>query len=468
VFSNLLKNCVEIDEKIRKWIDVNQCDDDEKKNEKKKNYKNVFKISFSIIIIKIIIIIIVIIIIIIVEKNKYEDCAHHRINFDCFFICSVEFFDSLSFLKEEDWKKISKFNFEKNLKEEFVCVVCSFAEFFVFENVYFDCEFCDSFLIFFLLFVFKFVTFFVISSTLENFSNENQSSMSFSSTKKSICDREKNRFYLLFFYLRLRQFVDWEFIRFCLFCFWIELLDFLRWVVCFSEFREMWNRSRKKEKVSWWQDCHIKHHVSNFYETNNLSFLSLNKFCITIIKIKEEEEKRKSRFCFEFFAIDFALSCVHVNEIESLRSVVSVIEKVRKYQKISFQKKRKEKMFFEIFNQYRENWSISNESDANLTQEISAKRKLSESTSNERKAAFVVKKIVQIRSSTTISSLQNLQMLLRWLIIMLASEIFKTSFFDEYNITEFLDRYANLCQNYDLEKRKKIRRLSRYCDLINE
>jgi hypothetical protein len=66
------------------------------------------------------------------------------------------------------------------------------------------------------------------------------------------------------------------------------------------------------------------------------------------------------------------------------------------------------------------------------------------------------------------TSLQILQMLSRWLIIMLASETSETSLFDEYNITEFLDRYANLCQNYDLEKREKIRRLSRYCDLINE
>jgi hypothetical protein len=51
---------------------------------------------------------------------------------------------------------------------------------------------------------------------------------------------------------------------------------------------------------------------------------------------------------------------------------------------------------------------------------------------------------------------------------MLASETSETSLFDEYNITEFLDRYANLCQNYDLEKKEKIRRLFRYCDLINE
>jgi ABC-type multidrug transport system ATPase subunit len=51
---------------------------------------------------------------------------------------------------------------------------------------------------------------------------------------------------------------------------------------------------------------------------------------------------------------------------------------------------------------------------------------------------------------------------------MFAFEISETFFFDEYNITEFLDRYANLCQNYDLEKKEKIRRLLRYYDLINE
>jgi hypothetical protein len=59
-------------------------------------------------------------------------------------------------------------------------------------------------------------------------------------------------------------------------------------------------------------------------------------------------------------------------------------------------------------------------------------------------------------------------MLFRWLIIMFAFETFETSLFDEYNVTKFLNRYVDLCQNYDLEKRKKIRRLLRYCDLNNE
>jgi CRISPR/Cas system-associated protein Cas5 (RAMP superfamily) len=125
-------------------------------------------------------------------------------------------------------------------------------------------------------------------------------------------------------------------------------------------------------------------------------------------------------------------------------------------------------MSFETFNQYRKSRSISNESDASLTQNVFKERDLSRSTSREKRAASVTKKIVQLRSSTTISSLQVLQMLFRWLIIMSASKISRTSFFDEYNVIEFLNRYVDLCQNYDLEKEKKIRRLFRYCDFINE
>jgi hypothetical protein len=212
----------------------------------------------------------------------------------------------------------------------------------------------------------------------------------------------------------------------------------------------------------------IKNDVSNFCETNNSNFSSLNEFYVKAIEIEKKKEKRKNRFCFEFFTIDFVLNCFHVNEIENLWNVVFVIKKVRKYQKIAFKKKRREKMSFEIFNQYRENWSISNENDASLTQKIFEKRKLFESTSNEEETAFVTKKIVQLRFSTTISFLQILQMLFRWLIIMLASKIFETFFFDDYNITKFFDQYANLCLNYDLEKREKIRRLFRYCDFINE
>jgi hypothetical protein len=51
---------------------------------------------------------------------------------------------------------------------------------------------------------------------------------------------------------------------------------------------------------------------------------------------------------------------------------------------------------------------------------------------------------------------------------MFAFEISEGIFFDEYNIMKFLDRYADLCLNYDLEKKSKIRHLTFYCDFINK
>jgi hypothetical protein len=79
---------------------VNQCDDDEKKSEKEKNYKSFSETFLSTTIIEVIIAIIIIIIII--EKNECADYVDHFENFDCLFVCSVEFFDSLSSLEEKE------------------------------------------------------------------------------------------------------------------------------------------------------------------------------------------------------------------------------------------------------------------------------------------------------------------------------------------------------------------------------
>jgi hypothetical protein len=151
----------------------------------------------------------------------------------------------------------------------------------------------------------------------------------------------------------------------------------------------------------------IKSDVSDFCETNNSNFSSLNKSCVKTIEIEEEKEERK-HFDFESFVIDFVLKCCHVSEIKNLRSVVALMKKSRKYQKIIVKKKKKKRMTFETFNQYRESRSISNESDINL-----AKKELSKSSSHQKKTASVSKEFEQFRSSTTMTSLQTLQMLFR-------------------------------------------------------
>jgi hypothetical protein len=139
----------------------------------------------------------------------------------------------------------------------------------------------------------------------------------------------------------------------------------------------------------------------------------LNKSCVEIIEIEKKEEKKRNRFCFESFAIDFVLDCFHVKKIESLQCVVSIIEENQNLQKESSKKKKKKRMSFETFNQYRKSRSISNESDASLIQKVLEEREMSKSTSHEKRTASVVEETMQIKSSTTISFLQILQMLFR-------------------------------------------------------
>jgi hypothetical protein len=248
-------------------------------------------------------------------------------DFDCLFICSVEFFDSLSSLEEEDWKEISKFDFEKNLSEEFVCVVCLFAEFSVSKDVHFDCEFCDSILILSLLSVFEFVVSSIFSSILENIANEDSSSFaSFASMKREESKAEKKVIFTScsFAYFSFASFVE------SLFAFVFFVFESVEWsstVLCSKK-----SENVQKKKIKFLDEkIVIKSDVSNLCETNNSSSSSLNESCIETVEIEEEEKERKSSFCFEFFAIDFILNCFCVNEIENLWSVVAIIEKIRKY-----------------------------------------------------------------------------------------------------------------------------------------
>jgi hypothetical protein len=394
------------------------------------------------------------------------------------FICFVEFFSSVSSLEEEDWKKISKFEFEKSLREKFVCAVCLFAEFVLSKNIHFDCEFCDSTLILSRFFVFEFVAFLIFLSTLKNFANENQSFVSSLSMKKKEIKIEKKVVFI--FCSSVCVFVNSSIEN--LFVFVFSVFELSLSIFCVESSASLNAKKCKivqKDTKFFEKSIITDDDVTSFCATCDSNFSSQNKnnraveekkkkFAFRAKSVRSCVDSKKSSNWLKHFAIDFAFDCLHVKEIEELLCVISFVEIESERQKKSFKKKNKERMSFEIFNQYRENRSISNESDANLTQKVSAKRELFESTTNEKETAFVAKKIAQLRFSTTISSLQILQMLFRWLIIMFASETFETLFFDEYNITKFLDRYVDLCQNYDLEKRKKIRRLFRYCDLINE
>jgi hypothetical protein len=190
--------------------------------------------------------------------------------------------------------------------------------------------------------------------------------------KRRIKNWKKNCLHFVFVCLFLSCFVCRKLARFCFFCLWISWM-----IVCCSEFEKKRNRSEKKIKFLD-EKIVIKSDVSNLSETNNSSFSSLNESCIETIEIEKKEKERKNSFCFEFFAIDFALNCFRINEIENLWSVVAIIKKIWKYQKIVFKKKKKERMIFGTFNQYRENRSISNESDIKLTHDNLKKKRIVE------------------------------------------------------------------------------------------
>jgi hypothetical protein len=234
------------------------------------------------------------------------------------FICFVEFFASVSFLEEEDWEKISKLDFEKVLKKEFMCVVYFFAEFVVFENVHSDCEFCDSILIFFRFSASCFVAFFAAFSILKSSAKKNQSSfISFFSMKKKESEIEEKIVFIscLFVYFSVNSSIE------NLFAFIFSIFE-LNFLISFVWSLSAFLNSRKyeivqrKEKKFLNIKIVIKNSVSDLCETRNSNLLSLNKFCIEVIEIEKEEKKKRKVFCFEFFAIDFVLDCLRVKKIK--------------------------------------------------------------------------------------------------------------------------------------------------------
>ncbi len=188
---------------------------------------------------------------------------------------------------------------EENLKEEFVCVVCFFAEFVMLKNVHSNCEFCDSTLILSRLSVFEFVASFVVSSTLENFANETQSFESSSSAKKEESEIEKEIVFIScsFVYIFINSSIE------SLFVFVFFVFD-LNSVISFERSSVFLNSKKSEiiriEEIKFLDEkIVIENDVSNLCETNNSSFSSLDDFCVEVVKIDEEEEKKRSSFCFE-------------------------------------------------------------------------------------------------------------------------------------------------------------------------
>jgi hypothetical protein len=195
------------------------------------------------------------------------------------------------------------------LNEKFVCVVCSFAEFSVSKNVHFDCEFCDSILIFSLLFDSEFVAFSIFSSILKNFVNENQSSMSFFFVRKKKSEIEKKVIFTSCSFVCV--FINSSIENLFVFVFFVFVLNFsisFVWSSAFLSSRKC-EFVQEEEKKFLNEKLVIKSDVSNLCETSNSSFSSLNKSCVEVIEIEKEKKKKsflfwilRYRLCFRWFS----------------------------------------------------------------------------------------------------------------------------------------------------------------------
>jgi hypothetical protein len=147
--------------------------------------------------------------------------------------------------------------------------------------------------------VFEFVASFVVSSTLENFANETQSFESSSSAKKEESEIEKEIVFIScsFVYIFINSSIE------SLFVFVFFVFD-LNSVISFERSSVFLNSKKSEiiriEEIKFLDEkIVIENDVSNLCETNNSSFSSLDDFCVEVVKIDEEEEKKRSSFCFE-------------------------------------------------------------------------------------------------------------------------------------------------------------------------
>jgi hypothetical protein len=214
-------------------------------------------------------------------------------------------------------------------------VVCFFAEFFVSKNVYFDCEFCDSILILFLLFVSEFVASSIFSSILENLVNENQLFVSFFSWERKNLKLKKKLFLfviLLFASLSIRRLKTYSLLFFLLLSQLSNRLLF--WV------REK-ARSFKKKIEFLDEKMVIKNDVSNLCKTNNSSFSSLNEFCVETIEI--EEEKKSENFLFVFSSLRSILLWIVFTSTKSkvCETSLRLLKKFENIRKLLWKKREK-------------------------------------------------------------------------------------------------------------------------------
>ena len=71
-------------------------------------------------------------------------------------------------------------------------------------------------------------------------------------------------------------------------------------------------------------------------------------------------------------------------------------------------------------------------------------------------------------SNEKMSSSTNQSRSFRWMISFSMSRTSDAFFFDDNEISEFLNKYEDFCDDYELKDNEKKRKFSKYCDFIND
>jgi hypothetical protein len=180
-----------------------------------------------------------------------------------------------------------------------VCAVCLFAEFALSKDIHFDCEFCDSILIFFRFSAFESVAFLIFLSTLENFANENQSSVSSLSMKKKEVEIKKKIVFI--FCSSVCVFVNSSIKNLLVFVFFVSELSLS--IFCVESFASL---NAKK--------CKIVQKNTKFLEKFIITDDDVTSFCATCNSNSSSQnknnhavEKKKKKFVFRTKSMRFCV-----------------------------------------------------------------------------------------------------------------------------------------------------------------
>ncbi len=119
--------------------------------------------------------------------------------------------------------------------------------------------------------------------------------------KKRVRSWKKSCLHFVFVCLSFSCFVCRKLVRFCLFCLWISWV-----IVCCSKFEKKRNRSKRRNKVFWWKNCHKKRCFESLWNEQLESFVIKQILRRSRWNWKKKKKENKT-FLFRIFCYRLCL-----------------------------------------------------------------------------------------------------------------------------------------------------------------